>query len=71
MDEPGLMDVCIPNIGPAQRRRRLFSGIVMAAVGIGLLAAFAAFSAGHLWGLVLFLPYWGGATGVFQALEKT
>lgn len=64
-------EVCIPNIGPRERRRRLLSGVVLFAVGVGLLGAFALFGVGYLWGLTLFIPFWGGAIGFFQARDKT
>ena len=64
-------DVCIANIGPRERKFRLVSGIVLLSVGVSILGALALFGAGPLWGLALFIPFWGGATGFFQAREKT
>lgn len=63
--------VCIPNIGPRERRRRLIGGIALL-----VFAAVAAFifmwsGAPRLWRLLVFLPAWAGALGVFQVAEKT
>ena len=64
-------EACIINIGPRQRRRRLRWGIG-ALVLSGLLAAFL-ITAGvpRAARLILLLPFWIGALGVFQARGKT
>jgi hypothetical protein len=64
-------EACIPNIGPAERRKRSISGVVLMVIGLAL--------AGGLWAggtelwlrAIAFLPFFGGATGFFQAREKT
>jgi hypothetical protein len=64
-------DICIPNIGPRERRRRLMVGIAMfviAGLVAVLLIATGTPRAGRLF--VLF-PAWVGSIGVFQAKEKT
>jgi hypothetical protein len=63
--------VCIPNIGPREQRRRRLGGILMFAVAAALIGAFSLFGVAPLWGLALFIPFWAGATGFFQAREKT
>jgi hypothetical protein len=63
--------VCIPNIGPKERRKRLTGGIVALVVG-GVLALVLILSGQVVWTrLLLFLPFYGGFVGVFQAREKT
>ena len=62
---------CIASIGPRGRRRRMGFGIVI--LVLGGLAAVALFQAPaqRLWRVALFLPFWLGALGVFQAVGKT
>jgi hypothetical protein len=68
--DPGA-EVCIINIGPKERRKRMISGVV--SIAIGVVAAFALyrFSMNAYWRLLLFLPFASGATGYFQARDKT
>jgi hypothetical protein len=61
----------IPNIGPKGQRSRLMGGLVALAVGIGGTVALAILGLSRWWGLLLFVPFWQGALGVFQALNKT
>ena len=63
--------VCIANIGPKGRRRRMGFGLVILVLG-GLTAS-VLFQAHVLrfWRLALFLPFWMGALGVFQAVGST
>jgi len=63
--------VCIANIGPQQQRKRLTFGLVMFAVGIAVAALmiFARIDLG--WRIGLFLPFYMGAVGYFQARAKT
>jgi hypothetical protein len=63
--------VCIANIGPRERRRRLIPGIVMLALGTGIAAVLVISHVPSLWRLPLFLLFYGGASGVFQWREKT
>jgi hypothetical protein len=61
----------IPNIGSAERRKRLVAGVMTLAASGLLAAALLMGGADRRWRLVLFLPLWFGALGVFQAKEKT
>jgi len=63
--------VCIPNIGPRGRRSRMGFGIVVIVLG-GLAAAGLSWaSAPRFWRALLFVPFWMGALGVFQAVGQT
>src|SRR5271156_493645 len=63
--------VCVPNIGPRERSMRIRFGIGFMAAGLLLAAILLATSVGRPWRLVVFVPLWIGALGVFQAREKT
>jgi hypothetical protein len=61
----------VVNIGPRERRKRLAFGFAALGVGtvIGLLLILI--HAPLIWRLPLFLLFFFGALGVFQAREKT
>lgn len=63
--------VCIPNIGPAERRKRLIAGVMALGAGAFLAAALVVGGADRRWRLAVFVPLWFGALGVFQSNEKT
>lgn len=63
--------VCIVNIGPRERRKRMRFGAVLVVAGAGLAALLVGIQADRPWRLLLFLPFWAGAVGVLQAQEKT
>ena len=64
-------EVCIVNIGPAQRRRRMRWGTASLALGGVLAAILINANVPSVWRLNLLLPFWLGALGVFQARGKT
>jgi len=66
-----MVEVCIPNIGPRERAKRLRYGIVFAVLSLAGAAALIATGSPRLLRLVLFLPFWVSGSGIFQALEKT
>ena len=68
MDQP---TVCLINIGPKESRKRLVMGIGTLAVGLILAALFVLGDVERKWRMVLLLPFWMGALGVFQAQRKT
>jgi len=62
---------CIPNIGPNGRRPRFIWGAMALGASVLLAAGLAVGGADRRWRLVVFLPLWIAALGVFQAREKT
>jgi uncharacterized membrane protein len=64
-------DICIPNIGPRERRRRLMVGIAMFAIVVVIAAGLVLADAPRAWRLFVLVPAWVGSIGVFQAKEKT
>ena len=63
--------VCIANISSRERRKRLNIGLVQLAVALMIFAILVGVDADRAWRLILFLPFWGAAAGVFQWLDKT
>jgi hypothetical protein len=61
----------IPNIGPRGQERRLRFGLI--ALGAAFILAMALLMLGvpRGWRVVVFVPLWIGALGVFQARAKT
>lgn len=64
-------EVCIANIGPRQRAMRMRFGVATLFVGVVLAGGLAWIGVAGPWRLFVLLPFWAGATGVFQAQEKT
>ena len=64
-------EVCIANISPAERQKRLKFGIQQFVITLVILGALMVFHANHLWRLPLLLMFWASATGYFQAKDKT
>jgi hypothetical protein len=64
-------EVCIPNIGPRERRRRLIGGGCLLALGAIAAALLLGFDARRAWRIVVLVPVWGGALGLLQVREKT
>lgn len=62
---------CIPNIGPNGRRWRYTWGAMALGASVLFAIALTVGGADRRWRLVVFLPLWIAALGVFQAKEKT
>lgn len=63
--------VCVINIGAAERRKRLKFGIAAFSVGVVTAILLIVTGAQSLWRLSLFLPFYVGAIGFFQARDRT
>jgi hypothetical protein len=63
--------ICVANIGPKGRRRRLIFGAAFLGLGVLAVAALIAGGASWFWSAALFLPLWVGALGLFQATGQT
>jgi hypothetical protein len=68
---PAEGQVCIPNIGPKERAMRVRVGSAIVAVGLGVAAALVFSGVSPLWRLAVFVPFWAGATSLWQVREKT
>jgi len=64
-------EVCISNISPAERRKRLVSGVAGFVIALVVLAVLIAIGADRLWRLPLSLLFFGAANGYFQWRDKT
>jgi fatty acid desaturase len=65
------VETCVPNINSAERRKRLVSGVVMLAAGLGTLAALLFYGVNPWWRLALFPVFAGAAAGYFQWRDET
>ncbi|HTA92187.1 MAG TPA: hypothetical protein VK745_21555 [Polyangiaceae bacterium] len=63
--------VCIPNIGPRQRRQRVLGGVIGLVLGVAISALLLATGVARPYRAAVFLPFFVGMTGFFQAREKT
>ena len=64
-------EVCIPNISPAERQKRLNFGIRQFITTLVILAVMIVLGLNHFWRLPLLLLFWAAGTGFFQAFDKT
>jgi hypothetical protein len=63
--------VCVANVTPAGRRRRLALGVALLGAGLAAAAILIACGAPRPLRLALFAPYWIAALGLFQARAHT
>lgn len=64
-------EVCIANISPMERRKRLNIGLFTFAVALVILAVLMVSGADRLWRLPLLPVFWGATIGYFQWRDKT
>ncbi len=64
-------EVCIANISPEERQKRLRFGIQQLIVTLVILGVLILLHVNPLWRLPLLFLFWAGATGYFQARDKT
>ena len=69
--QPEAGDLCIANISPAERQKRLRFGIQQLIVTLVVLAALIVLHVNPLWRLLLLFMFWAAAIGYFQARDKT
>ena len=65
------MAVCIANISPRERRRRLIAGIVPFAAALAVGAGLIRGGAQRQWRLLVFPLFWGATIGFFQWRDRT
>jgi hypothetical protein len=63
--------VCIPNIGPQQRKQRIIGGAVGLTLGIVVSALLLRAGVARPVRAAVFVPFFMGTTGFFQARAKT
>jgi hypothetical protein len=68
---PETSEVCIPNISPRERRKRLAGGVIMFVISLAILAVLMATGVDRWWRLALLPLFWGAAVGFFQWRDKT
>jgi hypothetical protein len=64
-------EVCIANISPLERQKRLKFGIRQFIFSLLVLAVMLFLHLNPLWRLPLLFLFWAAATGYFQARDKT
>jgi len=64
-------EVCIANISPLERQKRLRYGIKQFVTTLVILCIMLVFGINHFWRLPLLFLFWAAATGYFQAKDKT
>jgi len=64
-------EVCLANISPLERRKRLRYGIIQFVISLVILAALLITGADKLWRLPLFFMFAAAATGFYQWRDKT
>lgn len=70
-EDDGNYEVCIANISPRERRKRLRFGIIQFVIGLVIFAALLISGADKVWRLALMLPFGAGAASYFQWRDKT
>ena len=64
-------EVCIVNISPLERQKRLKFGIRQLIFALFVLAGLILLHLNPLWRLSLLFLFWAAAVGYFQARDKT
>jgi len=64
-------EICIANISPLERQKRLRFGIQQFILTLVILGVFIALHLNPLWRLLLLFLFWAAAIGYFQARDKT
>ena len=64
-------EVCIANISPLERKKRLMYGIRQFITTLVVLAVLVLLQVNPLWRLPLLFMFWAAVVGYFQARDKT
>ncbi len=64
-------DVCIANISPRERLKRLIGGVIPFVIAVSILTLLIVIHADRWWRLPLFLLFAAAASGFFQWRDKT
>jgi hypothetical protein len=70
-EDEGAYEVCIANISPKERKKRLRFGINQFAISLVILAALLLLGVDKVWRLPLFFMFGAAAAGFFQWRDKT
>ena len=70
-EDDGNYEVCIANISPAERLKRLRFGIIQLVIGLVIFAVLLITGADKAWRLILMLPFGAGIASYFQWRDKT
>jgi hypothetical protein len=71
VDDEESREVCIANVSPLERRKRLLFGIRQFIFTVIILSVLIVLHVNPLWRLPLLFMFWAAATGYFQARDKT
>jgi hypothetical protein len=63
--------LCIANISPHERTKRLVAGAIPLVISLAVLAGLARAGADRWWRLALLPVFWGAAVGFFQWRDAT
>ncbi len=61
----------VSNVGPRESRKQMAVGLVTFALAVGIAVLLSFLRVERFWRLFLFILFWTGALGLFQAWEKT
>jgi hypothetical protein len=64
-------EICIANISPLERQKRLMFGIRQFIFTLVILAVLLVLNLNPFWRLPLLFMFWAAAVGYFQARDKT
>lgn len=70
-EDEGIGEVCIPNISPKERKKRVQFAVRYFLFTLVVLIMLIAFDVNPLWRLPLFFMFSAATTSYIQALEKT
>jgi hypothetical protein len=71
VDGEGFDDVCVANISPRERRKRLAGGVIALIMSLVALVVLVWLGVDRWWRLILFPIFYGAAVGFFQWRDQT